>query len=97
MLKKKKYAKWKRDNEDPDWGDLKEAEKDPKPQLRKVERVSDKMFDLFFFPSVSSFLSAPFYFLPLKVFLAGVFLSLPLLPFFQNFAYFLTSLFIPTV
>lgn len=40
MLKKKKYAKWKRDNEDPDWGDLKETEKDPKPQLRKVERVS---------------------------------------------------------
>ena len=41
MLKKKKYAKWKRDGGDPDWGDLKEAEKEIKPQLRKVERVSD--------------------------------------------------------
>ncbi|MPC14065.1 hypothetical protein E2C01_006818 [Portunus trituberculatus] len=40
MLKKKKYAKWKRDNEDPDWGDLKETEKEIKPQLRKVERAS---------------------------------------------------------
>lgn len=40
MLKKKKYAKWKKDNEDPDWGDLKETEKEQKPQLRKVERVS---------------------------------------------------------
>ncbi|KAG0717140.1 Twitchin [Chionoecetes opilio] len=38
MLKKKKYAKWKRDNEDPDYGGLKEAEAPPKPTLRKVER-----------------------------------------------------------
>uniref|UniRef100_A0A0P4WTV2 Immunoglobulin I-set domain-containing protein n=1 Tax=Scylla olivacea TaxID=85551 RepID=A0A0P4WTV2_SCYOL len=41
MLKKKKYAKWKRDNEDPDWGELKEAEKEIKPQLRKVERKQE--------------------------------------------------------
>lgn len=40
MLKKKKYAKWKKDEGDPDWGDLKETEKQEKPQLRKVERVS---------------------------------------------------------
>lgn len=45
MLKKKKYAKWKKDNEDPDWGDLKETEKDQKPQLRKVERVSTLLWD----------------------------------------------------
>ncbi|KAK7065507.1 Immunoglobulin like [Halocaridina rubra] len=41
MLKKKKYAKWKKDNEDPDWGDLKETEKEQKPQLRKVEKKQE--------------------------------------------------------
>lgn len=39
MLKKRKYAKWGQDKEDPDWGDLKEVEK-PVPALKKVERVS---------------------------------------------------------
>lgn len=39
MLKKKKYAKWKREQEKEDV-DLKEVEKDPKPALKKVERVS---------------------------------------------------------
>lgn len=38
MLKKRKYAKWGKDKEDPDWGDLKETEKQV-PQLKKVERV----------------------------------------------------------
>ncbi|KAL1129846.1 hypothetical protein AAG570_012790 [Ranatra chinensis] len=37
MLKKRKYAKWAKEKEDPDWGDLKEVEK-PMPQLKKVER-----------------------------------------------------------
>lgn len=39
MLKKKKYAKWKREQENEEV-DLKEVEKDTKPQLKKVERVS---------------------------------------------------------
>ena len=37
MLKKRKYAKWGK--EDPDWGTLKEVEEPPKPQLKKVEKV----------------------------------------------------------
>lgn len=39
MLKKRKYAKWAKDKEDPDWGDLKEVEK-PTTTLKKVEKVS---------------------------------------------------------
>lgn len=39
MLKKRKYAKWGKDNQDPDWGTLKEVEEPPKPQLKKVEKV----------------------------------------------------------
>lgn len=39
MLKKRKYAKWAKDDKDPDWGDLKETEK-PVPALKKVEKVS---------------------------------------------------------
>lgn len=38
MLKKRKYAKWGDDKEDPNWGDLKEVEK-PIPALKKVEKV----------------------------------------------------------
>jgi len=38
MLKKRKYAKWAQDKEDPDWGELKETEI-PKPTLKKVEKV----------------------------------------------------------
>lgn len=38
MLKKRKYAKWGNQKEDPDWGDLKEVEK-PMPALKKVEKV----------------------------------------------------------
>lgn len=38
MLKKRKYAKWGNQKEDPDWGDLKETEK-PLPALKKVEKV----------------------------------------------------------
>lgn len=40
MLKKRKYAKWKGDENDPNWGELKEVEKPPVPSLKKVERVS---------------------------------------------------------
>lgn len=40
MLKKRKYAKWGKEKEDPDWGELKEVEKE-KPQLKKVEKVRD--------------------------------------------------------
>lgn len=39
MLKKRKYAKWGNQKEDPDWGDLKEVDK-PLPALKKVERVN---------------------------------------------------------
>jgi hypothetical protein len=42
MLKKRKYAKWKGDDNDPNWGDLKEVEKPPAPSLKKVDRVSIK-------------------------------------------------------
>ncbi|KAJ8977335.1 hypothetical protein NQ317_018617 [Molorchus minor] len=38
LLMKRKYAKWDKDKEDPDWGDLKEVEK-PLPALKKVEKV----------------------------------------------------------
>lgn len=38
MLKKRKYAKWGKDQGDPDWGELKETEI-PVPALKKVERV----------------------------------------------------------
>lgn len=41
MLMKRKYAKWDKDKEDPDWGDLKETEK-PLPALKKVEKVREK-------------------------------------------------------
>jgi len=39
MLKKRKYAKWGKDKDDPEWGELKETEI-PVPALKKVERVS---------------------------------------------------------
>ena len=39
MLKKKKYAKWAQDEQDPDWGDLKHVEEEVKPVLKKVEKV----------------------------------------------------------
>lgn len=39
MLKKRKYAKWAKEKEDPDWGELKEVEI-PTTQLKKVEKVS---------------------------------------------------------
>lgn len=45
MLKKRKYAKWGQDKEDPDWGDLKEVEK-PVPALKKVEKVSSSPWRL---------------------------------------------------
>lgn len=38
MLKKRKYAKWGKDEKDPEWGELKETEK-PVPALKKVEKV----------------------------------------------------------
>lgn len=40
MLKKRKYAKWGNQKEDPDWGDLKETDK-PLPALKKVEKVRE--------------------------------------------------------
>ena len=43
MLKKRKYAKWGQDKEDPDWGELKETEK-PLPPLKKVEKVRLKFY-----------------------------------------------------
>jgi len=39
MLKKRKYAKWAKEKDDPDWGELKEVEI-PTTQLKKVEKVS---------------------------------------------------------
>lgn len=43
MLKKRRYQKWDKDEQDPNWGDLKETEK-PLPALKKVERVRTKLF-----------------------------------------------------
>uniref|UniRef100_A0A8D8XJS7 Twitchin n=1 Tax=Cacopsylla melanoneura TaxID=428564 RepID=A0A8D8XJS7_9HEMI len=40
MLKKRKYAKWGKEEKDPDWGELKETEI-PVPALKKVERKQD--------------------------------------------------------
>ena len=40
MLKKKNYGKWDDGDEEPDWGKLKEVEKE-QPQLKKVEKVSE--------------------------------------------------------
>lgn len=41
MLKKRRYQKWDKEEQDPNWGDLKETEK-PLPALKKVERVRKK-------------------------------------------------------
>lgn len=38
MLRRRKYASWGKDPNDPNWGELKETEK-PIPALKKVERV----------------------------------------------------------
>lgn len=38
MLRKRKYAKWAKEQKDPDYGNLKEVEK-PMATLKKVERV----------------------------------------------------------
>lgn len=46
MLKKRKYAKWAKEKEDPDWGELKETEK-PTPTLKKVEKVGFSIGSLF--------------------------------------------------
>lgn len=40
MLKKRKYAKWGKDKDDPEWGELKETEI-PVPALKKVEKVNN--------------------------------------------------------
>ena len=40
MLKKRKYAKWGKEQQDPDWGELKEAGKDDKPKLKHIEKVT---------------------------------------------------------
>lgn len=46
MLKKRKYAKWGENKEDPNWGDLKEVEK-PLPALKKVEKVRLTFIQIF--------------------------------------------------
>ncbi len=40
MLKKKQYAKWATDEDDPDWGALKHLEEEEQFKLKKVEKVS---------------------------------------------------------
>lgn len=47
MLKKRKYAKWGPDQNDPNWGDLKEVDKPAPPTLKKVDRVSVLFFSQF--------------------------------------------------
>jgi hypothetical protein len=56
MLKKRKYAKWKGDDNDPNWGDLKEVEKPPIPALKKTERVSS-MSKMNLFPCLNAVIS----------------------------------------
>lgn len=43
MLKKRRYQKWDKEEQDPNWGDLKETEK-PLPALKKVERVRNNAY-----------------------------------------------------
>ena len=50
MLKKRKYAKWGGDNNDPNWGDLKEVKTPEPPALKKVERVSFLFVTKKFYP-----------------------------------------------
>lgn len=40
MLKKRRYAKFKGEEGDPNWGDLKEVEKPPVVALKKTDKVS---------------------------------------------------------
>ncbi|CAD7001755.1 unnamed protein product, partial [Ceratitis capitata] len=40
MLKKRRYQKWDKEEEDPNWGELKQTEK-PLPTLKKVERKQE--------------------------------------------------------
>ena len=40
MLRKKKYAKWGLDDDDPEWGNLAHVEEEKKPALKKVEKVT---------------------------------------------------------
>ncbi len=42
MLKKKQYAKWATDEDDPDWGALKHLEEEEQFKLKKVEKVRRK-------------------------------------------------------
>lgn len=48
MLIKRKYAKWDKEKDDPDWGDLKETEK-PLPALKKVEKVNLLFYNFFIY------------------------------------------------
>lgn len=47
MLKKRRYQKWDKEEQDPNWGDLKETEK-PLPALKKVERVRSRLFSAYY-------------------------------------------------
>lgn len=47
MLKKRRYQKWDKEEQDPNWGDLKETEK-PLPALKKVERVRSRLFPAYY-------------------------------------------------
>ena len=54
MLKKRKYAKWGKEQQDPDWGELKEAGKDDKPKLKHIEKVMKLQLVMdFVFESIS--------------------------------------------
>ncbi|KAJ8923567.1 hypothetical protein NQ315_010146 [Exocentrus adspersus] len=46
MLMKRKYAKWDKEKDDPDWGELKETEK-PLPALKKVEKSDQTLSGLY--------------------------------------------------
>lgn len=51
MLKKRRYQKWDKGDQDPNWGDLKETEKEA-PKLKKVEKVKAHLhhqLQIFFF------------------------------------------------
>lgn len=55
MLKKRRYQKWDKGDQDPNWGDLKETEKEA-PKLKKVEKVKAhfviRYFILAFFTTI---------------------------------------------
>ena len=48
MLKAKQYAKWKKDNEDPNWGNLKATEDERRASLKETKVCIEFIINYFF-------------------------------------------------